>query len=228
MNSIQKDLFSYRDQKYAEFQRKLTPGIDQDSFIGVRVPILKNYAKQIKDEKIIYDFLNELPHKYYDENMLHSVILSTKIKDYDECLKLVNEFLPYVDNWAVCDILSPKCFSKNIDKLIKEIKVWSKSKHVYTCRFGIEMLMSFYLDENFKEEYLNIPSKIRSNEYYVNMMLAWFYATALVKKWDETIIYLKDNRLDTWIHNKTIQKSIESYRISDKQKTYLKTLKRSK
>lgn len=226
MNKIQKELFKYKDDKYAEFEVSLTPGIKKSSVIGVRVPSVRKIAKEFIKDKDCDKFLDELPHKYFDENMLHCVLISF-IKDYDECIRRIEEFLPYVDNWAVCDIMSPKCFKKNRDDLLKKIKKWIKSKHTYTCRFGVEMLMSHYLDEDFDPEYLKLVSKIRSKEYYVNMMLAWYYATALAKKWDETIVYLQENKLDVWVHNKTIQKAIESYRISDKQKKYLRTLKRS-
>lgn len=225
MDKILTELLKYKDDKYADFQRKLTPGVDENKFLGVRVPDARKISKKIVAEGDCDKFLDKLPHKYFDENLLHSLILSG-IKDYDECLRRVEEFLPYVDNWAVCDTMSPKCFKKNRSDLLKHIKTWAKSKHTYTCRFGIDMLMSHYLDEDFKPEYLIIPSKIHSKEYYVNMMIAWYYATALSKKWDETIIYLEENKLDTWVHNKTIQKAIESYRISDKQKKYLKTLRR--
>lgn len=228
MNKIQKELYKYKDDKYAKFECSLTPGIDSEFVIGVRVPDVRKIAKElINDEKECSKFLDDLPHKYFDENMLHGALLSLG-KNYDETVRRVEKFLPYIDNWAVCDTMSPKCFKKNKDKLLKKIEKWSKSKKTYTCRFGIEMLMSFYLDEDFKKEYLKIPANIHSKEYYVNMMLAWFYATALAKQWDETIVYLEKNKLDTWVHNKTIQKAIESYRISDKQKAYLKKLKRSK
>lgn len=227
MNKIQKELFKYKDAKNADFQRKLTPGVDKDKFIGVRVPNARKVAKLALQKYDYEEFLNVLPHTYFDENLLHSILLS-EIKDYDKCMKYIDEFLPYVDNWAVCDTISPKCFKKHKEDLLKKIKVWAKSKHVYTCRFGIDMLMTFYLDEDFKPEYLAIPSKIHSKEYYINMMIAWYYATALAKQWDDTIIYLEENKLDTWVHNKTIQKAIESYRISDKQKDYLRTLRRGK
>ena len=226
MNKVQKILFTYKDEEYAQFQSKLTPGVEKCSFIGVRVPDVRKIGKEFINDKDCPKFLDELPHKYYDENMLHCVLISY-IKDYDECIRRIDEFLPYVDNWAVCDIMSPKCFKKHKDDLLINIKRWIKSKHTYTCRFAIEMLMSHYLDDDFKEEYLKLPSKIHSKEYYVNMMIAWYYATALTKKWDETIIYLEENRLDVWVHNKTIQKAIESLRIDDKQKQYLRTLKRS-
>lgn len=222
--NIRDELFKLQDKEYGDFQAKLTPGIPREKFIGVRVPVVRKLAKvYIKDSDSI-NFINTLPHEYYDENMLHGLLLS-EIKDYDECIKYVDKFLPFVDNWAVCDIMSPKVFKKNKDKLIVKIKEWSKSKEVYTCRFGIEMLMSHYLDDDFKEEYLNIPLSIKSDEYYINMMLAWFYATALAKKWDSTIKILENKKLDKWIHNKTIQKARESYRITDEQKDYLKSIK---
>lgn len=226
LTNLQKRLFKLSDKKYAEFQSKLTPGIDPSSFIGVRVPVLRKFAKEYAKEDDAINFLNSLPHKYYDENLLHGLLIQN-IKDYDETLKRINEFLPYVDNWAVSDTMNPKNFKKNRAKLIKEIQKWVKSKKTYTCRFGVDMLMSHFLDEDFKEEYLKIPASIKSNEYYVNMMIAWFYATALAKQWDETIKYLKDNKLNKWVHNKTIQKAIESYRISDSNKEYLRSLKRT-
>ncbi len=222
---ILKLLKSNSDKQYALFSSKLTPGVDPKLFLGVRVPIARKIAKEYIKDKEHYAFLNALPHKYYDENMLHSLLIS-QIKDYPECIKECNKFLPYIDNWAVCDILSPKIFIKNKDKLINEIKKWIKDKKIYTIRFGIEMLMSFYLDDDFKEEYLKLVSKVRSKEYYVNMMIAWYFATALAKQYKSTIIYLKNNLLPVWVHNKTIQKAVESYRISDKDKQYLKTLKR--
>lgn len=225
LTNLQKRLFKISDKKYAEFQSKLTPGVDPASFIGVRVPVLRKFAKDYAKEDDAINFLNSLPHKYYDENLLHSLLIQNT-KDYDETIKRLNEFLPYVDNWAVSDTLMPRCFKKNRDKLIKEIKKWVKSNKTYTCRFGVDVLMSQFLDEDFKEEYLAIPSKIKSNEYYVNMMIAWYYATALAKRWDETIVYLENNCLSDWVHNKTIQKANESYRISDKQKDYLRILKR--
>lgn len=224
MNFTEK-LFEFKDEEYGDFQAKLTPGIPRELFIGVRVPEVRKLAKTLIKEPEAGDFLNSLPHKYYDENMLHGLLVS-EIKDFDECVKEVDKFLPYVDNWAVCDIMSPKVFKKNKTALLKKIKEWSASKETYTCRFGMEMLMSYFLDEDFKAEYLNIPASVHSDEYYVNMMIAWFFATALAKQWDETVKYIEDNRLDTWVHNKTIQKARESRRVTDGQKDYLKTLKR--
>ena len=189
------------------------------------MPILRKLAKKyIKDEES-KKFLNKLPHKYFDENMLHGLLIS-EIKDYEECIKEIDKFLPYIDNWAVCDIMSPKIFKNHKEELLNKIKEWTKSKHTYTCRFGIGMLMSHFLDETFKKEYLEIPSKIYSEEYYVNMMIAWFFATALAKQWEDTITYIEKNKLDIWVHNKIIQKARESYRIKDEQKKYLQALKR--
>lgn len=223
--NIQEELFLLQDATYADFQAKLTPGIPRELFIGVRVPEVRKLAKKFIKEPEAKEFLNSLPHYYFDENILHGLLIS-EIKDYDICINEVDKFLPYIDNWAVCDIMSPKVFRKNKTKLIDKISEWSASKHIYTCRFGIEMLMSFYLDEDFKPEYLKIPACIHSREYYVQMMIAWFFATALTKKWDDTIKYLENNILDYQVHNKTIQKARESLRINKQQKEYLKTLKR--
>lgn len=221
---IQQKLFEFKDETYAAFQAKLIPTVDPESVIGVRVPVLRKFARQCIREAGYEEFLRELPHTYYDENMLHGLILS-EIKDYERCVSLVDAFLPYVDNWAVCDIMSPKIFKKNKDKLLDKIDEWSRSKHTYTCRFGLEMLMTHFLDEDFQPEYLELAAKIRSEEYYVNMMIAWFLATALAKQWDAAIPYIQERRLDPWVHNKTIQKAVESYRITDEQKNYLRTLK---
>ena len=224
MKEIEKLLFEKRDVEYAAFQAKLTPTVDKKFFIGVRVPEVRKLAKQLKDEPVVAKFLKELPHKYYDENMLHGLLVS-EIKDYDKAIEATDCFLPYVDNWAVCDIMSPKVFKKHKSELIKKIKEWAKSKETYTIRFGIEMLMSHFLDDDFKPAYLEIPAKVKNDEYYVKMMVAWFFATALAKQWESTICYIENKKLDTWTHNKTIQKAIESYRITDEQKAYLRTLK---
>lgn len=223
--TIREELFELQDVSYGDFQAKLTPTIPRELFIGVRVPQARKLAKRLVKEPGIDEFLNELPHKYFDENMLHGLIIS-EFKDYDLCIASVDRFLPYVDNWAVCDIMSPKVFKKNKDKLIYKIREWSASENIYTCRFGLEILMSFYLDDDFKEEYLEIPAFVQSQEYYVKMMIAWFFSTALAKQWDTAIVYLERQVLETWVHNKTIQKARESYRISTEQKEYLKTLKR--
>ena len=224
MKKIEEDLFALQDKDYQIFQSKLIPTIDSDRMIGVRTPELKKYAKKIIKENKYKEFLNNLPHKYFDENQLHAFLIS-EIKDYEECITYINKFLPYIDNWATCDQMSPKIFRNNTDKLISQIKVWISSKDTYTIRFGIGMLMHYYLDDNFKKEYLKIVAKIKSDEYYVKMMQAWFFATALAKQYDETMLYVKNRKLDTWVHNKTIQKAIESYRITAEQKEELKSLK---
>jgi 3-methyladenine DNA glycosylase AlkD len=224
MNVIQKELFKLQDKKYKEFQEKLIPTRDPDTIIGVRTPELRKYAKELFKSNNYQSFLKELPHKYFDENQLHAFIIS-EIKDYDECINYINEFLPYVDNWATCDQMSPKVFKKNHDSLIDNIKIWLKSKETYTIRFGIGCLLQHFLDEYFKPEYLEIVSRIKSEEYYINMMRAWYFATALAKQYKLTKPYIENNKLDKWTHNKTIQKAIESYRISSEQKEYLKSLK---
>ena len=218
-------LFELADEKYADFQAKLTPGVDRELFIGVRVPAARKLAKELYKSGDFEAFLTELPHKYYDENMLHGLILS-EFKDYDECVEQVDMFLPYVDNWAICDIMSPKCFKKNKDRLIGKIIEWSESNLVYTSRFGMGMLMTHFLDDDFRQEYLDIPARVKLDDYYAKMMVAWFFATALAKQWDAAIPYIENNALEPWIHNKTIQKARESNRITPQQKDYLKTLKR--
>lgn len=221
---ILNELYKLQDIKYAEFQSKLIPTLPKEYFIGVRVPEVRKLAKKYINYPESKEFINNLPHNYYDENMLHGLLIS-EIKDYQRCIEEVDRFLPYVDNWAVCDILSPKVFKKHKEEVLPKIKEWSQSKEIYTSRFGIEMLMSHFLDNDFKEEYLEIPAKVKSNEYYVMMMIAWFYATALTKQWEKTIKYIEQNRLNKWIHNKTIQKAVESHRITNKQKEYLKRMK---
>lgn len=220
--NIVEELFNKQDLKYREMMIRIIPNVEEKRIIGVRTPILKDMAKHI-DESL----LNALPHFYFEENQLHSFAISL-IKDYKRTIERVNDFLPYIDNWATCDQLSPKVFKKHKEELIREIKKWLKSKHTYTQRFAIEMLMTHFLDEGFKEEYLELVSNIKSDEYYLNMMIAWFFATALAKQYDSSIIYIKEKRLSPWVHNKTIQKAVESYRISDEQKVYLKTLKINK
>lgn len=223
--NIREELFKLQDKEYASFQAKLTPNIAPESFIGVRVPKVRALAKKLYKENDYQDFLSELPHAAYDENMLHGLIIS-EIKDIDMCFEELERFLPYVDNWAVCDIMSPKVLKKHKDRLLVKIKEWTNSEHSYTCRFGMEMLMSFYLDEDFKPEYLEIPAAVKSEEYYVNMMIAWFFATALTKQWDAAIPYIENGVLDKWTHNKTIQKARESYRIPEDRKEYLKSIKK--
>ena len=224
MDKIRNKLFKLQDIKYRDLQVKIIPNIDSENIIGVRTPLLRNYAKELINNNEYKDFLNDLPHKYFDENQLHAFIVS-ELKDYNECISYINRFLPYVDNWATCDQMSPKIFKKNHDNLIEQAKLWIKTKDTYTIRFGIGVLMQHYLDDDFKKEYLDLVSSIRSDEYYVNMMIAWYFATALAKQYKHVIKYIENHKLDVWTHNKAIQKAIESYRITDDQKIYLKGLK---
>ena len=226
MNELQQHLFGMRDAAYAAFIAKLTPGFPPSHFIGVRVPLLRTIARSFaKEEAASQRFLSHLPHSYYEEDMLHGMLISL-VKDYDRCLDLTDRFLPYVDNWAVCDTLSPKVFAKHKAQLLENILRWSSSSHTYTCRFGLRMLMTHFLDDSFSADFLEIPAAIRSDEYYVKMMVAWFFATALAKQWEATLPYLENRQLDPWTHRKTIQKAIESYRIPPERKDYLRTLRK--
>lgn len=220
--NITEMLFELQDSAYADFQSKLTPGIPRELFIGVRVPQLRKLAKTT--QKHSGSFQESLPHKYFEENLLHGLLIS-EIKDFDACVEVLDAFLPYVDNWAVCDTMSPKVLGKNKEVLLKKIGQWTASSHAYTCRFGLLCLMRYFLDDDFQEVYLQIPAAIKTDEYYVNMMIAWFYATALAKQWEATIPYIEQHRLPLWIHRKTIQKARESFRITAEQKAYLNTLK---
>lgn len=223
-DKIVSDLFKMRDENYRDFQRKLIPNIEADSIIGVRTPDLRNYAKKLAKSEAATSFLRELPHRYFDENQLHAFIIS-EIKDFDRCIAEINRFLPYVDNWATCDQSSPKVFGKHHSELIAQIREWIKSDRTYTVRFGIGKLMQNFLDDDFSPEYPEMVANIRSDEYYVNMMIAWYFATALAKQYDKTLPFIEGRRLDAWTHNKAIQKAIESYRITPEQKEYLKSLK---
>lgn len=226
MNELQQHLFGMRDAAYAAFIAKLTPGFPPSHLIGVRVPLLRTIARSFaKEEAASQRFLSHLPHSYYEEDILHGMLISL-VKDYDRCLDLTDRFLPYVDNWAVCDTLSPKVFAKHKAQLLENILRWSSSSHTYTCRFGLRMLMTHFLDDSFSADFLEIPAAIRSEEYYVKMMVAWFFATALAKQWEATLPYLENRQLDPWTHRKTIQKAIESYRIPPERKDYLRTLRK--
>lgn len=224
VQEIQNKLFSLQDRKYKKFHSALMPNIDPNTVIGVRVPLLKQLAKTLMVNSQVEEFLNHLPHSYYEENNLHAFILCEE-KNFEVCLHKLNKFLPYVDNWATCDSMRPKCFKKHKDLLFKEIKVWLTSKYGFVVRFGLEMLMVHFLDHTFSSDAINLAITVKSQQYYVNMMLAWFFATALVKQWDKTIKILEDKILDVFVHNKTIQKACESYRITVKQKEFLKSLK---
>ena len=221
---IRAGLFRLQDKKYRDFQGKLIPTADPDDMIGVRTPELRKYAKQLVKNENIQDFLSDLPHRYFDEDQLHAFIIS-EIKGYDECMEEVIRFLPFVDNWATCDQMSPKVFKKYPEKLLEQIKLWLRSDRTYTVRFGIGMIMKHFLDESFDPAYPKMVSEVRSDEYYINMMIAWYFATALAKQYDVILPYLENQVLDRWTHNKAIQKSVESYRITPEQKEYLKSLR---
>ena len=224
VTEIQARLFELKDDKYADFQRKLIPNRPSETIVGIRTPELRKLAKELYKEGDTDGFLSDLPHKYFDEDQLHAFIISLK-KDYDKAIDRVERFLPYIDNWATCDQLSPKIFKKHRHELLNHIRKWLDSDRTYTIRFGVGMLMEHYLDEDFSPEYPEMVSKLRSEEYYVNMMIAWYFATALAKQYDTALPYIEGQRLDKWTHNKTIQKAVESYRITAEQKEYLKSLK---
>jgi 3-methyladenine DNA glycosylase AlkD len=221
---IQEELFKRQDTKYRDFQGGLIPGKTSDVMIGVRTPQLRALAKEISKAGDYEEFLKDLPHKYFDEDQLHAFIISG-IKDYDRAMEELEAFLPYVDNWATCDQMSPKVFKKNKMDLLKHIKEWIKSDKTYTIRFGIGMLMEHFLDEDYDLKYPRMVAEVRSDEYYVNMMIAWYFATALAKQYDSILPFIEGKKLDVWTHNKAIQKAVESYRITPEQKEYLKTLK---
>lgn len=225
LTPLQKTLFTLQDQEYARFQAKLVPNIPPETVIGIRIPVLRKFAKEYGKDPESISFMRQLPHKYYEENLLHMLLLAQG-KDFDLCLGETERFLPYIDNWAVCDCAPSRIFAKHKEQLIEHVKKWIGTEACYVCRYGIGMLMRFYLDEDFKEEYLKIAAAVRSGEYYVNMGIAWYFATALAKQWGTTIVYLEEQRLDLWTHNKTIQKAIESYRITEEQKQYLRILRR--
>ena len=216
-------LFEMQDQKYRDFNSSLIPGVKKDLVIGVRTPLLRRFAKELGREDTEL-FLSSLPHRYLEENTLHGFLIS-EIRDYDRCISELDRFLPYVDNWSTCDGILPKAFKKNTYRLIIKIREWVASKDTYTVRFAIGMLMRHYLDDDFKTEYSDIVSFVKSNEYYINMMRAWYFATALAKQYDAVLPYIKEKRLDRWTHNKTIQKAVESYRITDEQKAELRALR---
>ena len=224
IEEIRSELLNMCDLKYREMQKKIIPGIDPDSIIGVRTPQLRAYAKKLSGRDDISEFLNDLPHRYFDENQLHAFIISG-IKDFDRCMDEVSAFLPYVDNWATCDQMSPKVFRKNRAALLDAVHTWIDSGDTYSVRFAVGMLMEHFLNEDFDLVYPKIVADIRSDEYYINMMIAWYFATALAKQYDAVLPFIEEKRLDVWTHNKALQKSVESYRITDEQKEYLKSLR---
>ena len=221
---MQRELFELQDLKYRDFHAKLIPTMEKEKIIGVRTPALRGFAKKFGKTEESKLFIKKLPHQYYEENNLHGLLIE-QIKDYDECLVELKRFLPYIDNWATCDLLALRLVKKHLDVFIKEIYKFMESEHTYIIRFGISMLMKYYLEDEFNIEYPDKVADIRSEEYYVNMMRAWYFATALAKQYEQIIPFIEKKRLDVWTHNKTIQKAIESYRITDEQKTYLRTLK---
>lgn len=222
--SIRETLFSLREEKYAAFQARLIPNVAPERVIGVRTPALRKLAKTLRGSGQAEEFLKALPHEFFEENNLHAFLLC-EMKDFEACVQAVEDFLPYVDNWATCDQMSPGVFRQNKQALLPPIRRWIASEQCYTRRFGIGMLMSHFLDEDFREEYLSLVSDIRSEEYYVNMMIAWYFATALAKQYEAALPYLENRRLAPWVHNKAIQKAVESFRVSDEHKNYLRTLK---
>lgn len=224
MTTIQEILFTHQDQKYAEFIAKLIPTLPKEKFIGIRSPEYKKIVKELPDVEEVSAFMKALPHEYYEENILQGALIN-RIKDFDSCIEEVERFLPYVDNWAVCDGLQPTVFRKNTAAIKRKLPEWIASEATYTRRFGMHMLMTHFLDDAFDEALLSQPADLRSGEYYVNMMTAWLFAEALTKQWETAIAYIEERRLDKWTHNKAIQKAIESYRITDEQKEYLRSLR---
>jgi 3-methyladenine DNA glycosylase AlkD len=213
-----------QDKDYALMQTKIIPTVASDRIIGVRTPALRTFAKSLYKDSDINAFLSCVPHQYFDEDQLHAFVISLE-KDFDKCIAEADAFLPFIDNWATCDQLSPKAFKREPEKLLQYIQSWIKSDQTYTVRFAIGMLMRHFLDERFEVGYADMVAEVKSEEYYINMMIAWYFATALAKQYDRIVPYLEGKRLDGWVHNKAIRKSVESYRITDEQKAYLKTLK---
>ena len=221
LTKLQKQLFELQDLKYRDFHSKLMPETDKKTVIGIRTPVLRKFAKEFAGTSEAEAFLRQLPHRYYEENNLHMMLI-TGIKDYEKCMEEIQRFLPCIDNWATCDYPAPKCFARHKDQVLEEAKRWISSGETYVIRYGIGMLMRLFLDEDFSSEYLEMAANITSEEYYVNMMIAWYFATALAKQWDATVPYIEQHKLSDWVHRKTVQKAVESYRITPEQKEYLK------
>ena len=224
IEKIRQELFSLQDVAYGDFQAKLMPTVPRETVIGVRTPALRKYAKALAKGKNIAEFLQDLPHKYFEENQLHAFIISEE-KNFEECIRQINLFLPYVDNWATSDQKSPKVFAKHRPELLERIKVWIASDKTYTIRYGIRMLMAHFLEEDFDIQYVEMVAAVKSEEYYVKMMVAWYFATALAKQYDAVVPFIENRRLEEWTHRKAIQKSVESYRITQEQKEYLKSFR---
>lgn len=222
--SLRENLFELRDLKYRDFHSRLIPSVPKEQVIGIRTPVLRKFAKEYVKTEEAAEFIKILPHEYYEENNLHMLIISA-IRDYEMCIAEIERFLPFIDNWATCDMPVPRCFYENKEDVLERAKRWIKSDEAFTVRYGIGVLMSMFLDEDFDPEYPRLVASVRSEQYYVNMMIAWYFATALAKKWDEVIPFIEKRQLDKWTHNKAIQKAVESYRITSEQKAYLKSLK---
>ena len=224
VKEIREKLLALQDKEYRDFQAKLIPTVDPKRIIGTRTPQLRDLAKELVKSYDCSLFLDDLPHKYFDEDQLHAFILS-RMKDYDRCMEETERFLPFIDNWATCDQMSPKIFKKHKAKLLEKVKVWIASDDTYTVRFGIGMLMEHFLDDDFDKAYPKMVAGVKSEEYYINMMVAWYFATALAKQYDAVIPYIEKKKLSSWNHNKAIQKSIESNRVTPEHKEYLRSLK---
>ena len=224
MTEIQQRLFALQDAGYRDFHAALMPTVDKALVIGVRMPALRALAKELKGTELAADFMAALPHKYYEENNLHAALIG-HIRDFDACMAAVERFLPYVDNWATCDMMNPKALAKDKAALLEHIRLWLQSGHTYTVRFGMEMLMNHFLEEDFREEYLALVASVQSEEYYIRMMQAWYFATALAKQYEAAVKVLEQRKLGAWVHNKTIQKARESFRVGEEEKIYLKSLK---
>lgn len=224
--TITDGLFALKDENYRRFHAKLIPDIPIDNIIGVRTPVLRKYAKEVAKLPETNIILESLPHIYYEENNLHGALLSLLYpKDIIAFMEQLERFLPYVDNWATCDMLSPKIFKKHLSYVYERVQKWLQSDAVYTIRFGIVTLLGFYLDDAFEPEMLQLVANVRSEEYYVNMAVAWYFSMALVKQYDATLPYIQNRVLEPWTHNKSIQKAIESRRIPQETKAYLRGLK---
>ena len=222
--TIRERLEQFKDDKYKEFQSKLVPNIDSSTILGVKTPAMRSIAKEFFGTEEGDAFLLALPHRYYEENLVHFFMIAL-IKDFDKCIAATETFLPYVDCWPVSDQSSPAVFKKNHEKILPYIRKWISSEYVYTARFGIRMLMNEFLDKDFRKEYPEIVASVNGEDYYLKMMVAWYFATALAKRYDETVVFLEQHRLDPWIHNKAIQKALESFRVTDEHKAYLRSLK---
>lgn len=224
LTRLQQQLFVLQDEEYRDFHSKLMPNIPKEDVIGIRVPVLRKFAKEFAKSDEKEKFLKELPHRYYEENNLHMMLL-VEMKDYDGCVQEMERFLPYINNWATCDFPAPKCFEKHKKDVLEHIKIWIKSSQTYTVRYAIGMLMRLFLEDDFSAEYPQMVAEVSSEEYYINMMIAWYFATALAKQWDAVIPYIEQRKLSPWVHRKTIQKAVESYRITPGQKEYLKSFR---